>query len=103
MARTNSGNYDALAWVQDEVQKSLAEALQSLTKAVDSPDDDHAIAQCITQIHQIIGTMEMLNLQGPQLLATEMLASAIALRDKKIPDTSAAQDNLLKSLLLLPN
>jgi chemosensory pili system protein ChpA (sensor histidine kinase/response regulator) len=103
MTRTNSGNYDALAWVQDEVQKSLADALQALTQAVDSPDEDNAIGLCITQIHQIIGTMEMLSLQGPQLLATEILASAIALRDKKILEISAAQDSLLKSLLLLAN
>ena len=103
MARTTSGNYDALAWVQDEVQKSLADALQALTRFVDSPDDDNAIAMCITQIHQINGTMEMLNLQGAQLLVAEMLASAIALRDKKVLEISAAQDSLLKSILLLPN
>jgi chemosensory pili system protein ChpA (sensor histidine kinase/response regulator) len=104
MARTTSGNYDALAWVQDEVQKSLADALQALTRFIDSPDDDDdAIALCITQIHQVNGTMEMLNLEGAQLLVAEMLASAIALRDKKISDIAPAQDSLLKSLLLLPN
>ncbi|MFT7413733.1 MAG: chemosensory pili system protein ChpA (sensor histidine kinase/response regulator) [Methylophagaceae bacterium] len=103
MARTTSGNYDALAWVQDEVQQSLADTLQALTRFIDSPADDNALALCITQIHQINGTMEMLNLQGAQLLASEMLASAIALQDKTIPEILPAQDSLLKSTLLLPN
>ena len=102
MARTISGNYDALAWVLDEIQHSLTDALEALNRFIDSPDDDNAIAQCITQIHQISGTVEMLNLQGAHLLAVEMLASAVAIRDKQTSTPSLAQDSLLKGLLLLP-
>ncbi len=103
MARTSSGNYNALAWVQDEVQQSLADALQALTTFIDTPDNDSAIEQCITHIYQVSGTMEMLNLHGAHLLAEEMLSSAITVRDEKNKDHSRVQDSILKGLLILPN
>ena len=103
MARITSGNYDALAWVQDEIQKSLADALQALTRYIDLPDDHAALADCISQTHQINGTLEMLGFQGAQLLASEMLSSAIAIRDLKTLEVSQAQDNLLKGHFILAN
>ncbi|MFW5450990.1 MAG: Hpt domain-containing protein [Methylophagaceae bacterium] len=103
MAPTNSGNYDALAWVQDEVQQSLVSALQALTNFIDAPEDSAVLNQCVTQLHQITGTMEMLNLKGAHLLVREMLTSALAIRDQRDTDHAQTQDSLLKGLLLLPN
>lgn len=104
MAGTISGNYNALALVQDEVQHSLADALQALTTFIDEPDNDAAIELCITHIYQVRGTIEMLNLHGAHLLASEILNSSIAVRDAhNAPNSSAIQDGILKGLLLLPN
>ncbi|RKZ81066.1 MAG: hypothetical protein DRQ35_00975, partial [Gammaproteobacteria bacterium] len=103
MARTTSGNYDALAWVQVEIQQSLADALKVLTRFIDNPDERSVLDQCVTQLHQINGIMEMLGLQGALLLTNEMMASAIALREEKAADISQTQDSLLKGIMLLPN
>ncbi len=103
MAQLNSGNYDALAWVQNEVQQSLADALQTLTRFIDDPSDTANIEPCISQLHQVNGIMEMLNLQGALILSQEMLASAIAIRNADNNDSSRLQDSLLKGLMLLPN
>ena len=103
MAQINNGNYDALAWVQNEVQQSLADALQILTRFIDNPEDAASIEPCVTQLHQVTGIMEMLSLQGALLLSQEMLASATLIRSNADTDTTALQDSLLKGLLLLPN
>ena len=103
MAQIDRGNYDALVWVQDELQQSLADTLEAFTRFINTPEDTAAISLCITQLHQINGTVEMLNLQGAQLLAAEMLASAIAIREQQNTDLTQIQDGLLKGLLLLPN
>jgi chemosensory pili system protein ChpA (sensor histidine kinase/response regulator) len=103
MARTTSGNYDALAWVQDEIKQSLSDALKVLTRFIDDPEDSFLLEQCVTQIHQVNGIMEMLGLRGAHLLTNEMMASAVALRDGKASDTGQTQDSLLKGILLLPN
>lgn len=103
MARTNSGNYDALALVQDEAQQSLDDVLKALTLFIDSPEENASLELCITYLHQINSLLEMLNLQGANILATEMLASAIAIRDSKSNKSIDIQDSLLKGLLILPN
>ncbi|MDQ7072345.1 MAG: hypothetical protein Q9N32_00650 [Gammaproteobacteria bacterium] len=103
MARTSNGNYNALAWVQDEVQQTLADALHALTAYIDDPENDEAIEQCITHIYQVSGTLEMLSLRGAQLLSNELLSSAKTIRDNKDGDLSAIQDSILKGLLILPN
>ena len=103
MARTDSGNYDALAWVQDEIQQALAEVLQALTHFIDAPEDSDALEQCISQLHQVSGIIEMLNLNGAHLLIKEMLASSVATRGLQDDKLEKIQDSLLKSLLILPN
>ena len=103
MAQVNTGNYDALAWVQNEVQQSLADALQTLTRFIDAPHDVAVIEPCITQLHQVTGIMEMLGLQGALLLSQEMLSSATAIRGEQNANNERLQDSLLKGLLLLPN
>lgn len=103
MARTNSSNHEALAWVQDEVQKSLAEALKALTSFIENSDNTVELELCITLLRQINGIMEMLALDGAQLLVNEMLTSAIAVRDQQSTNPTQTQDDLLKGLLLLPN
>ncbi|MBE9532855.1 MAG: hypothetical protein IMF04_01925, partial [Proteobacteria bacterium] len=102
MARTNSGNYDALALVQDEAQQSLADALQALPQFIDNPTDSNSLEQCITYLHQISGLVEMLGLQGALLLSQEMLASAAATRGLTTSNLVEIQDSLLKGLLILP-
>ena len=103
MARTTSGNYDALAWVLDEIKQSLSDALKALTRFIDDPEEKLLLDQCVTQLHQVNGIMEMLGLQGAYLLTSEMMASAIALHDEKAADNGQTQDSLLKGILLLPN
>ena len=103
MAQITNGNYDALAWVQNEVQQSLADALKILTRFIDAPHDSATLEPCITQLHQVTGIMEMLDLQGALLLSQEMLASATKIRSQSGDNTTRMQDSLLKGLLLLPN
>ncbi|NQY27310.1 MAG: Hpt domain-containing protein [Piscirickettsiaceae bacterium] len=103
MAQTNSGNYDALALVQDEAQQSLEDALQALTQFIDNPTNNSALEQCITYLHQINGLVEMLSLQGAYLLSKEMLTSAVATRGISASKLVDIQDSLLKGLLILPN
>ena len=105
MAQSNSGNYHALDWVQDEIQKSLSVALKNLGEALHQSDNKTLLNTCITQLHQVVGTLDMLDLPGATQLAEEILTSTIALRDKPSGhgQSNDLQDSVLKGLLLLPN
>lgn len=103
MAEIISGNYDALAWVQEELQASLDNALQSLHRYIDDNDDSSSLESCISQLHQTNGTVDMLNLNGAKLLSSEIMASANQLPHADPAMKTAIQDSLIKSLLILPN
>ncbi|MBE0438442.1 MAG: Hpt domain-containing protein [Gammaproteobacteria bacterium] len=103
MAQTNSGNYDALVWVQDDIQQSLADALTAVTRFIDSPDDTSKLVPCINQLGQTHGVIDMLGLAGANLLIREMLSSISMLTKQTSTNSESIADTILKGLLLLPN
>ncbi len=102
MAQIMKGNYSALMWVQDELQKSLTTALQALQTYIDT-NDNTALSNCVEQLYQANGTLQMLNLNGAQMLTAEMQALCQHLREPMLEDADNAKVTLLRSLLLLPN
>ncbi len=96
------GNYNALTWLQDELQKSLAAALQSVQSYIDYPQQPEALSRCVEHLYQINGTLEMLNLHGAQQLAAEMQSVAGYLRSFPDDKHNEALEALTRSLLLLP-
>ncbi|MDT8310195.1 MAG: Hpt domain-containing protein, partial [Methylophaga sp.] len=102
MAQLIKGNYSALIWVQDELQKLLATALQALQTFIDT-NDNSALSNCVEQLYQANGTLQMLNLNGAQMLTAEMQALCQYLREPTLTNADPAKEALLRSLLLLPN
>jgi hypothetical protein len=70
-----SGNYDALAWVKDDLAQSLESALQSITEYIETPIDSSPLLNSISQLNQVLGTVDMLNLSGATLLTEELLTT----------------------------
>ncbi|MDF1588638.1 MAG: Hpt domain-containing protein [Gammaproteobacteria bacterium] len=103
MAQTNSGNYDALVWVQDDIQQSLADALTIVTHFIESPNDTSKLVPCINQLGQIHGVIDMLGLAGADVLVREMLSSISMLTKQSSTNSESIADSVLKGLLLLPN
>ena len=44
------GNYNALTWLQDELQKSLAASLQSVQTYIDDPQQSESLSRCVEQL-----------------------------------------------------
>jgi len=102
MTNIDTGNYNPLAWVQDEVQQALAQALDAVNHYIEAEQDTH-ISTCIDELYQVNGTLEMLNLSGAMLLSKEMLNLAIMLREQKCKDVEQAHEVLIRTLIILPN
>ncbi|OUR74080.1 hypothetical protein A9Q78_01765, partial [Methylophaga sp. 41_12_T18] len=103
MAQNIQHKHNALMLVEGELQQSLELALQALNIYIDSPEDNSALTSCIKHLHQIDGTIDILNLDGAKLLSNEMLAVASALNTQSCDDIEQAQEILVHALLLLPN
>ena len=96
------GNYNALTWLQDELQKSLAAALQSVQTYIEDPQQPEALSRCVEHLYQVNGTLEMLNLDGAQMLAAEMQSIAGHMRSFPEDKQNSALETLTRSLILLP-
>lgn len=104
MAQFIKGNYNALMWLQDELQQSLAHALYAMNSYIDGDADSaKSLSDCIGALYQVKGTLDMINMSGAAMLAEEMQQTAIALRERRTADEELAQDALVRALLLLPN
>jgi chemosensory pili system protein ChpA (sensor histidine kinase/response regulator) len=99
---TDRHDYLALDWVRGEIQETLNQAQQALEAFVDNPDDSTRMRFCQTYLHQVYGTLQMVEFYGAALLAEEMEKLAQALLDGRVSRLADAQETLMRAILQLP-
>ena len=67
-----SQDYIALEWVKGEIEETLQQAQQALEAYVENPQDNSRLKFCLSYLHQIHGTLQMVEFYGAALLAEEM-------------------------------
>ncbi len=95
-------NYAALDWVLGEIEETLNDARQALEAYVENPKDTTQLRFCVTHIHQVRGSLQIVEFHGASLLAEEMEALAQGIMDQSVSNVSDAQEVLMRSLLQLP-
>ena len=80
-------DYVALDWVAGEISETLKQAAQALEAYVANRDDATKLRFCLTHIHQVHGTLQMVEFFGAALLAEEMEKLAQALSDNQIHES----------------
>lgn len=69
-------NFQSLNMVRDELVATIEESARSLEHFVSSQDDSKSLQACIEGVTQIHGILRLIQLQGAELLAKELLATA---------------------------
>jgi chemosensory pili system protein ChpA (sensor histidine kinase/response regulator) len=95
-------DYLALDWVRGEIQETLNQAQQALEAFVDNPNDSTRMRFCQTHLHQVCGTLQMVEFYGAALLAEEMEKLARALVDQRVGNVADSQETLMRAILQLP-
>ncbi len=95
-------NFAALEWVVGEISETLREARHSLEAYVEDPKDTTRIRFCLTHIHQVQGSLQMVEFHGAALLAEEMEHTAQAIMNNAVSNVGEAQEVLMRGLLQLP-
>jgi chemosensory pili system protein ChpA (sensor histidine kinase/response regulator) len=62
----------ALDWVKGEIEETLRQAQHALEAHVENPEDQTRLRFCLTYLHQVYGTLQMVEFYGAALLAEEM-------------------------------
>jgi len=95
-------DYTTLTWVKDEIQESLNQTHQALEAFIEDTSDTTQIRFCATYLHQIYGTLQMVEIYGAALLAEEMEKVANALLNGQIAQQQDAFEVLIRATLQLP-
>ncbi|MFT5082628.1 MAG: chemosensory pili system protein ChpA (sensor histidine kinase/response regulator) [Lentisphaeria bacterium] len=95
-------NFAALEWVIGEISDTLREARYSLEAYVEDPKDTTRLRFCLTHIHQVQGSLLMVEFHGAALLAEEMEQTAQAILNNAVSNMPEAHEVLMRALLQLP-
>ncbi len=96
-------DFSTLTWVKNELDETLREARQSLEAHVENPQDEAQPGFLAAHLHQVYGTLHMVELYGASLLAEEMEQVARAIADKSVARHDEACDVLMRAILQLPD
>jgi chemosensory pili system protein ChpA (sensor histidine kinase/response regulator) len=104
-----SREHFALDWIKGELLETLNTARGGLELFAEALDNGEATAAagddlrgCVNALHQIHGTLVMLELKGVTLLADHLERVADGLREGGVSDVSAACQSLMQGILELP-
>lgn len=92
----------ALDWVRGEIQETLKQGQFALEAYVENRDDTARLRFCLNHLHQVHGTLQMVELFGAALLTEEMERLAQALLQDKVTSADEAIQVLMQAILQLP-
>ena len=95
-------DYVALEWVKGEIAETLRQAHQAIEAVLDDPQSVPGLDECLACIHQVHGSLQMVEFYGAALLAEEMEHLVEALQHERVSHRDEALHLLLQALGQLP-
>src|SRR5690606_41437042 len=96
-------DYTTLGWVKPELDETLRQARIEIEGFVDDPADTSRMRFCASYLHQVQGTLRMVELYAPAMLTEEMERPAQALQHGEVTDRAGACATLMRGVVLLPD
>ena len=94
---------NTLQWVKSEIDETLKQAQVSLEAYVEDTADESQMQFCINYLHQIHGTLQMVELHGAALAIEEMEKLSQAIFDDKVNNKDDAYETLMHGILQVPD
>ncbi|MEO9524545.1 Hpt domain-containing protein [Marinobacter alexandrii] len=92
----------ALDWVRGEIQDTLTQGQHALEAYVENRDDTARLRFCLNYLHQVHGTLQMVELFGAALLTEEMEKLTQAVLNDTVANVDEAVEVLMEAILQLP-
>lgn len=103
MTVNNELDINTLNWVKSEIDDTMKQARTSLESYIEDQQDESKILFCINYLHQVSGTLQMVELYGASLLAEELEKLAKAIHDDKVKNKEEAFEVLIRGSMQLPD
>ena len=88
-------DYTTLGWVKPELDETLRQARLEIEAFVEDVSDTSHMRFCASYLHQVQGTLRMVELYAPAMVAEEMEALAEALARDATTDRDTACATLM--------
>lgn len=96
-------DFSTLGWIKPQIDQLLSEARQALEAYAENPEDARLMQSCVGLLHQVLGTLRMVELYGAAELDLEMEQLAQSVLDGKVADRDEAFGALMRGLVQLPD
>lgn len=90
-----------LAWIKQGVQDTLQHAHTALSEFVLDVDDTSPVKICISALHRVSGAVQMVEIEGAKILATEMKLLACSLVENTVKNKLEAAEILAAGMFQL--
>ncbi|GAB3731214.1 hypothetical protein GCM10028862_11000 [Luteimonas pelagia] len=92
-----------LGWIKPELDETLRQARHEIEAFADEPSDTSRMRFCAGFLHQVHGTLRMVELYAPAMVAEEMERLAQSLAGPGVPDHEDACAALMRGVVQLPD
>ncbi len=96
-------DFTTLTWVKAELDETLKQARHALEAYVEDPTDASQMRFCATYLHQVQGTLRMVELYGAAMVTEEMEHLASALLENDVKERDEAYAVLMRGIVQLPD
>lgn len=97
------GDFTALNWIKPALDATLAQARDALERYVEAPEDLAPMRECVTHLHQVQGTLRMVELYGAAMVVENMERLAEALVADSVRQRDEAYSVLMRGMVQLPD
>lgn len=95
-------DYVALEWLKGEIAETLRQARQALDEFIEDPANGAAMAECLNLVHQVHGSLQMIEFYGAALLAEEIEQLALAVQQNRVSHPVESEQLLIQAMSQLP-
>ncbi|HEY6985806.1 MAG TPA: hybrid sensor histidine kinase/response regulator, partial [Rhodanobacteraceae bacterium] len=96
-------DFTALNWVKHELDATLKQGRDALEQYVENPSDVALMRESALHLHQVQGTLRMVELYGAAMVVEEMERLAKALLDDTVKQRDEAYSVLMRGMVQLPD
>ncbi len=96
-------SHAALGWVKPELDETLRQVRGEIEAFVEEPADTGRMRFCAGYLHQVQGTLRMVELYAPAMVAEELELLATAVQNGQAVDRDEACATLMRGTVLLPD
>ncbi|KIP84112.1 transcriptional regulator, partial [Stenotrophomonas maltophilia] len=96
-------SHAALGWVKPELDETLRQVRNEVEYFVEAPADASRMRLCAGYLHQVQGTLRMVELYAPAMVAEELEQLAVAIGNGEVAERDESCATLMRGSVLLPD